>query len=314
MHFLIYSFPPILGSFLRKNEQIYLNYVYLGVLFTLIQLFDKLYSITLSTNYSLFGGDIAYSALIFATIYLISSQPEPRVVRNLIYVFVVIALFLFLIFGLLNQILGSQYVENYLSISNVLLEYSFKSLLLSFFLFSTEILTILLLVKKITMKYKSQLSITIALAFAYVFILILDGILYPIGINLLFRGSNLSIINGIVAKSIFGIGFGTVLIGLLILRPHNLSEFITDKTPIIRYLLPPKRAQLEKQLARSKDKIEKLEEIIPICAQCKKIRDDEGYWNQLEAFMSKHKDMKFTHGYCPECANDLLKKGNDNQY
>jgi DNA-binding response OmpR family regulator len=56
-------------------------------------------------------------------------------------------------------------------------------------------------------------------------------------------------------------------------------------------------SQLEEALAE----IKTLKGCIPICATCKKIRDDEGYWNQLEAYISKHTDATFTHGICPAC-------------
>jgi len=55
--------------------------------------------------------------------------------------------------------------------------------------------------------------------------------------------------------------------------------------------------QLEEAIAE----IKTLKGCIPICATCKKIRDDEGYWNQLEAYISKHTDATFTHGICPTC-------------
>jgi CheY-like chemotaxis protein len=42
--------------------------------------------------------------------------------------------------------------------------------------------------------------------------------------------------------------------------------------------------------------------LIPICAGCKKIRDDRGYWEQVESYIGKHSDAKFTHGICPECS------------
>jgi hypothetical protein len=38
---------------------------------------------------------------------------------------------------------------------------------------------------------------------------------------------------------------------------------------------------------------------IPICMRCKRIRDDEGAWNQLEAFIAEHSEARFSHGYCP---------------
>jgi hypothetical protein len=45
-----------------------------------------------------------------------------------------------------------------------------------------------------------------------------------------------------------------------------------------------------------------LQGLLPICASCKKIRDDHGYWSQLEKYLSEHSDVTFTHGICPDCA------------
>ncbi len=49
-----------------------------------------------------------------------------------------------------------------------------------------------------------------------------------------------------------------------------------------------------------------MRELIPICARCKKIRQDDDYWDAVETFMSKHLDLTFTHGYCPDCAGALM--------
>jgi response regulator RpfG family c-di-GMP phosphodiesterase len=59
--------------------------------------------------------------------------------------------------------------------------------------------------------------------------------------------------------------------------------------------------KLISQLKEALAEIKTLKGFIPICASCKKIRDDEGYWDQLEAYISKHTDAVFTHGLCPEC-------------
>jgi DNA-binding response OmpR family regulator len=60
--------------------------------------------------------------------------------------------------------------------------------------------------------------------------------------------------------------------------------------------------QLEEALAE----IKTLKGCIPICSSCKKIRDDEGYWEQLEAYISEHTDAIFTHGLCPTCAEKAM--------
>ena len=48
-------------------------------------------------------------------------------------------------------------------------------------------------------------------------------------------------------------------------------------------------------------KVKTLSGLVPICAWCKKIRDDQGFWNQVEVFMRNHSDAVFTHGVCPDC-------------
>jgi len=57
------------------------------------------------------------------------------------------------------------------------------------------------------------------------------------------------------------------------------------------------------KLGEALAEIKTLKGFIPICASCKKIRDHAGYWDQLEAYISKHTDAVFSHGLCPECAD-----------
>ncbi|MBI4912558.1 MAG: tetratricopeptide repeat protein [Acidobacteria bacterium] len=60
-----------------------------------------------------------------------------------------------------------------------------------------------------------------------------------------------------------------------------------------------------KELQEKMNEIKTLGGLLPICAQCKKIRDDEGYWNQLEGYISARTSATFTHGICPNCAEEL---------
>ncbi len=53
------------------------------------------------------------------------------------------------------------------------------------------------------------------------------------------------------------------------------------------------------------DDVKKLSGLFPICASCKKIRDDQGYWNQIEEYIRDHSEAEFTHSICPECTNKL---------
>lgn len=53
-------------------------------------------------------------------------------------------------------------------------------------------------------------------------------------------------------------------------------------------------------------KLDNLGKFLPICSVCKKIRDDKGYWNQIEGFISQRTDVAFSHGYCPSCAEQAM--------
>jgi CheY-like chemotaxis protein len=95
-----------------------------------------------------------------------------------------------------------------------------------------------------------------------------------------------------------------------IARPISNKELVARVQSIERIkwaedALREKEKQQQKLISELQEalaEIKTLKGFIPICASCKKIRDDEGYWNQLEAYISKHTDAVFSHGFCPECA------------
>jgi len=71
-----------------------------------------------------------------------------------------------------------------------------------------------------------------------------------------------------------------------------------------------KHAQIEKdnlivELKDALSKVKTLSGLLPICASCKKIRDDRGYWNQIESYIRDHSEAEFSHSICPECAKKL---------
>lgn len=64
--------------------------------------------------------------------------------------------------------------------------------------------------------------------------------------------------------------------------------------------------RLIKSLRDELSKIKKLDGLLRMCAWCKKIQDDHGYWKQVEAYICEHSDARFTHGICPVCASKLM--------
>ena len=63
--------------------------------------------------------------------------------------------------------------------------------------------------------------------------------------------------------------------------------------------------RLVSELKEAMAEVKRLSGLLPICSSCKKIRDDKGYWNQLEAYIRDHAEVEFTHGICPECQKKL---------
>ena len=76
-------------------------------------------------------------------------------------------------------------------------------------------------------------------------------------------------------------------------------ETLQDITELKR--IEEERERLNTELQDAMSKIKTLRGLIPICAGCKRIRDDKGYWNQLEQYVEDHSDASFSHGLCPEC-------------
>lgn len=65
------------------------------------------------------------------------------------------------------------------------------------------------------------------------------------------------------------------------------------------------REKLIRKLQETLEEVKTLSGLLPICASCKKIRDDKGYWNQIELYIREHSEAEFTHSICPECAKKL---------
>jgi len=66
--------------------------------------------------------------------------------------------------------------------------------------------------------------------------------------------------------------------------------------------------KLIRELKDALSNIKALSGLLPICANCKKIRDDKGYWNQVEQYIKEHSNADFTHSICPECIKELYPK------
>jgi PAS domain S-box-containing protein len=79
----------------------------------------------------------------------------------------------------------------------------------------------------------------------------------------------------------------------------------TSKNITKRKLAEIALKEKHEKLIKAMEEIKVLSGLLPICSSCKKIRDDKGYWNQIEAFIQEHSEAKFSHSICKECVKKL---------
>jgi signal transduction histidine kinase len=92
---------------------------------------------------------------------------------------------------------------------------------------------------------------------------------------------------------------------------HDRWLEVAGRLLVLRDITTQKAIQKEKEdliveLRTALNQVRTLEDLLPICASCKKIRDDHGYWNHVESYLAHHSNLRFTHGICPECAKKFF--------
>jgi len=89
-------------------------------------------------------------------------------------------------------------------------------------------------------------------------------------------------------------------------RPISNRELLARVQSMVRIIRAEReRNRLIKELTAAMANIKTLKGLLPICASCKKIRNDKGYWQQVEGYLAEHADIQFSHGICPACMEKL---------
>lgn len=87
-----------------------------------------------------------------------------------------------------------------------------------------------------------------------------------------------------------------------IVKPFRERDlYIAIEFALYKSKMETDRKASAEQLQEAYSRIKKLQGLIPVCAWCKKVRDDKGYWEKIEEYISQRTDADFTHGICPEC-------------
>lgn len=88
----------------------------------------------------------------------------------------------------------------------------------------------------------------------------------------------------------------------------RITHYVAVKEDVTeRKHIDEERLKLVAELQQALAKVKTLTGLLPICAWCKKVRDDEGYWKQIESYVEAHSEAEFTHGICPDCAEKHLR-------
>ena len=98
-----------------------------------------------------------------------------------------------------------------------------------------------------------------------------------------------------------------VIIAFLIIYLSRTSLSIEKK----RAFAEMERENTVKELKEALEKVTQLQGLLPICSKCKKIRDDGGYWQEVELYIKDHTEAEFTHGLCPNCQSEYFKELDD---
>ena len=92
-----------------------------------------------------------------------------------------------------------------------------------------------------------------------------------------------------------------------IVKPFTERELeVTISIALYRQQIDKEKDRLLTDLQYALAQVKCLSGMLPICCRCKRVRDDQGYWQQIEDYIRQHSEADFTHGYCPECAKIVL--------
>jgi len=106
--------------------------------------------------------------------------------------------------------------------------------------------------------------------------------------------------------SLISLSSGTLFVmASILLTAVLISTYKANKSIAAQKEVEEAKGKLIVELQAALAKVNKLSGLLPICASCKKIRDDKGYWNQIESYIREHSEAEFSHGICPECVKKL---------
>jgi len=258
-HILLYGLSPLLVvTIFRAFKSASFFYSYFGFLFVFTQLFAVLYSIKISDNLIITGGNIAYSSIILITFFIGIASQDPTVVRNLISIQVIFNSILFFLYQLLVVVLNDPTTINLFDVSSGIFNTTIMINIVSSLVFIVEVIIMFYSLEKIKEHIKHLFIIISLYVVVYIGILSLDGFLFPFIVSFFEPEVGEFIAGDVQGKLILGIGFSPFLLAFMILHKKSLALFIEESFSI-RLLIFPKRKQLIEKLRKVEENLKNTE-------------------------------------------------------
>ena len=259
LHFLLYGLSPILIiTIFQKYKSTPFFYSYFGFLFVFTQLFAVFYSVKISENLYISGGNIAYSSIILITLIIGIVSQDPTVIRNLILIQVFLNFFLFFLYQLLVAVLIEPTTINIFSVSSGIFTTTITVNIISSLVFIIEVLLLFYVLEKVKDNIKKMFTIICLYMIIFIGILCLDGFLFHFIVSFFEPEFGQYIGGSILGKLILGIGFSPFLLTFIIIHKRSLALFI-EKSFSLRLMIFPKRKLTEK-LRKVEENLKKTEQ------------------------------------------------------
>ncbi|KKN45541.1 hypothetical protein LCGC14_0681940 [marine sediment metagenome] len=259
-HILLYGLAPLLVvTIFRTFKSTSFFYSYFGFLFVFTQLFAVLYSIKISENLVITGGNIAYSSIILITFFIGIASQDPTVVRNLISIQVIFNFILFFLYQLLVVVLNDPTTINIFDVSSGIFNTTITINIVSSFVFIVEVIIMFYSLEKIKEHIKPLFIVISLYVVVYMGILCLDGFLFPFIVSFFQPEFGTFITGGVQGKLILGVLFSPFILAFMILHKKSLALFIEESFSV-RLLIFPKRKKLIEKLQKVEKNLKKTEQ------------------------------------------------------
>nr|MDO8109588.1 HAMP domain-containing sensor histidine kinase [Candidatus Sigynarchaeota archaeon] len=253
LHFVLYGIPALLIAKF-KSEKASFFYAYFGFMYVFTQLFAILYSIQVTSDLTITGGNIAYSSLILITIIIFFMKHDAIVVRNLIVIQVILNIFLYFLYLLLTAILLDPESINILHVDPSLFSTTIAINIISSCVFVVEVLLMFFSLEKVKKVIKNMALLVTVNILVYAGILCLDGFLFPFLVMFFEPVFGQFIVGGVIGKLIISAGFAPFLILFFLIFKKDYYEYLAT-TISIKSMLMPTREKLLQQLSETTTKL-----------------------------------------------------------